>query len=485
KLPIPNASEPLPTPLPSSSSSQLDRQLLPPIALAPRPQDSPSPESSSRPPVLSRLDDSPLTNISDLSLPASPASSDDMPASTEIAPGIYHYAPGKLPVVDDAPAAAASLAEPRVCSRLVGKIRAFGEASGLKDGEFMPKAIHAFESRKMRSDLRQTAAHLDLDFLALTYDQLEIVLKSTYMLGGTETYVDTFLHLTRTPTETPREFMDKIDSMNYDVPEKHQQDPSKIVTRIIESFDTDFKTFCRMHSQFKDLPTFRLEPVDETDAAAVRAQDKSIGSFKDLLYHAWSSYASQNAKLDTAVNAALNSRGLSVDNRKRGLSTNSHVSQLPDPKRSSSFASNAAVPRYQNTAPLPALAPAYNTINTVRAAPAGRTNLSGHIATLRERNACFCCKELYADHSARACPHAGLGPFEPRYLLDSPVVVQVIEQEITALGRRKVPLAELETILDRRLGGHAPATSSNSIPIATRVNAVPAAAHISPDSSYE
>ncbi|KAL1739774.1 hypothetical protein HDZ31DRAFT_68596 [Schizophyllum fasciatum] len=337
-----------------------------------------------------------------------------MPATTEIAPDIYHYAPGKLPVVDDAPQAATSLAEPRVCSRLVGKICAYGEANGLKDGEFMPKAIHVFESRKMRSDLRQTAAHLDLDFLALTYDQLEIVLKSTYMLGGTETYVDTFLHLTRLPTETPREFMDKIDSMNYDVPEKHQQGPAKLITRVIESFDTDFKSFCRMHSQFKELPTFRLEPVDEDDAAAVRAQDKAIGSLKDLLYHAWSSYASQNAKLDTAVNAALNSRGLSLDTRKRGLSTNSHVSQLPDPKRSNSFASNASVSRYQNLAAPPPHVPAYNTVNTMRTAPAGRTNLSGHINTLHERNGCFCCMELYADHSARACPNAGLGPFAPR-----------------------------------------------------------------------
>ncbi|KAL1737760.1 hypothetical protein HDZ31DRAFT_78906, partial [Schizophyllum fasciatum] len=76
-------------------------------------------------------------------------------------------------------------------------------------------------------------------------------------------------------------------------------------------------------------------------------------------------------------------------------------------------------------------------------------------------------------------------PVVPRYALEDPTVVAIIESEIVAKGRHNVTLEMLEHLIDNRTLPAAAATAPNNIPVASRVNAVPSGAYISPNSSYE
>ncbi|KAL1739463.1 hypothetical protein HDZ31DRAFT_49366 [Schizophyllum fasciatum] len=485
-LSLPPAAAALPTPLPSLSTEKEPSALLPAAHIPSPPAHTPAPIAPGPCP------DSPLSSLrSSPSAPASPTSSchsDDMPVS-ELAPGITLYAPGKLPTVEDSRQAAQSLADPRNCIRLASKIRAYAKAHNLEDGSFMESAINAFESPKMLGDLRQAAARLQLSLTALTFAQLETVLKAAFLRGTSTAFVDNFRALTRLPSESPHDFMDRIEETNFVLPEDQHDSQEEIIRRTSMSFSSGFKNFCLLNSQFKDLTSWPLPDADENDELAVRTRDASIGNFKDTLDLAWSLHVSDTSDratdLQSAIDAVLTKRGITADSRKRGLSAASHSAQLPEPKRAPSFGSNSA---HSGLRDIP-LMPGLSMVNAVGYGQSSRprNDLRGHRETLKKYNGCFVCFMLFADHAARDCPSTVHGiPFvPPDFNLDSAGVVQIIENQLLPSRIRNVTLADL-TARVHRIAPHAAATAPNNIPVANRVNAVPAqGAYISPDASYE
>ncbi|KAL1740804.1 hypothetical protein HDZ31DRAFT_20603, partial [Schizophyllum fasciatum] len=487
-LALPASSATLPTPLSSSTTVEDPPQLLPSANIAPAPTPSSPIAPAPRSPKTNSPAASPLSPLTP-SEPASPTwsdSSDDMPIA-ELAPGIMQYAPGKLPTVEDSAAAAQSLAEPRNCTRLAAKIRAYARANNLADGAFMDSAVNAFESPKMLADLRQAAARLELSLPSLTFADLESVLKAAFMRGSTDAFVDKFRALARLPSESPHDFLDRLEYMNYDVPENKRDSQEELIRRTIKSFGSAFKNFCFLNAQFKDLTDWKI-PEADVGASSSTKRDAAIGSFKDTLDIAWNLHVStvndRTYDIDSAIDAALAKRGISSDSRKRGLSTASHVAHMPEPKRASSFSSNMAP-----SMPRPPPMPTFATVNAVGypSAPRPRNDLRGHRNTLIRYSGCFDCFTLFANHSARDCTLRTGTPVAPRYALEDPAVVAIIESEIVATGRRNVTLDMLEHLIDSRSqsAGSAAATAPNNIPVASRVNAVPGGAYISPNSSYE
>ncbi|KAL1747649.1 hypothetical protein HDZ31DRAFT_22558, partial [Schizophyllum fasciatum] len=492
-LSIPPAATVLPTPLhtaPADSASLTEDTivpLLPPAHIPSSYTHTPAPRPSTDRPD-SPLSPLPSSAASPAASPALSAYSDDMPVS-ELAPGITLYAPGKLPTVEDSRQAAQSLADPRNCIRLASKIRAYAKANNLADGSFMDAAILAFESPKMLGDLRQAAARLQLSLPALTFVQLETVLKAAFLRGSSTAIVDNFRALTRMPSESPHDFLDRLEENNFVVPEDQRDSQDEIIRRTVKSFGSSFKTFCLLNSQFKELTTWVVPEADEDDAVSVRSRDASVGNFKDTLDIAWGLHVSdasdRASDLQSAIDAVLMKRGLTADSRKRGLSAASHSAQLPEPKRATSFSSNAAggAPR-----DIP-LMPSVSSVNAIGYGHDSRPrhDLRGHRETLKRFNGCFVCFMLFADHGARDCPSVALGqPFTPPdFKLDSAGVVQIIERHILPVKKRMVSLAELTDLVNRFAPGAA-ATAPNNIPVPSRVNAVPSApAYISPETSYE
>ncbi|KAL1740935.1 hypothetical protein HDZ31DRAFT_16436, partial [Schizophyllum fasciatum] len=481
QLSLPPATASLPTPLPSSSIKDSAPGLLPAAHIASYSAPTNCPVSRARTPT-------PHSSPSPLVSPAASVYSDDMPPS-ELAPGITIYAPGKLPTVEDSRLAAQSLADPRNCTRLVSKIRAYAKAHNLEDGAFMESAVHAFESPKMLADFRQAAARLDMTVSDLTFAQLETVLKAAFMRGSTVAFVDNFRAMTRLPSESPHDFLDRIEETNCDVPKAQRDSQEELIRRTSKSFGTGFKNFCFLNSQFKDLTDWAVPEVVDGDDASIIARDASVGNFKSTLDLAWNLYVSsasdRESDLQAAIDAVLAKRGITSDSRKRGLSATSHVAQLPDPKRSTSFSSNAA----GGSRNLP-LMPRLATVNTIGygGGSRARNDLRGHRETLVKYNGCFTCFMLFADHGSRACPYGDAAFQPPNFDLNSAGVHQIIEEELLPHNERKVTLADLIGRINRRHSttGSAAATAPNNIPVSGRVNAVPTApAHISPDSSYE
>ncbi|TRM64475.1 hypothetical protein BD626DRAFT_253122 [Schizophyllum amplum] len=446
--------------------------------------------------------DSPLTP-----LPASPSSSvtsDDMP-HIELAPGITLHGTGRLPTIENIPVTWVSLANPSTCSRVVGKFRSYGNSQNLADGAFMSSIVTAFESEKMRADIRQTAARRSLVHDDLTYAQLETVLKDTFIRGGAEGFLESFRTASRLPDESPHDFMDRIDGMNFDLDESHRISQAEIISRVGISFPHEFSSFCSRTYEFSALTTWVVPPAVAGDPASSLAHDASVGRFKDTVDKAWSAFAAGRADVGSMIDAALLQRGLDkrgADDRKRALSTASHYAQLPEAKRATSgFASNAAVAPAQAPRHLPSLHRSRATVNAVSFAGNGvqsfipRRDLGGHIETLKREHGCFGCLTLQAPHGGRGCDATVEERNAiPRYQLDSPGVVDVINDLVARgiLGPGKpLKLRELEAHVDQAFAAGPPsvprssaaATAPNNIPV--RVNAVPAYSHVSPDSSYE
>ncbi|KAL1738936.1 hypothetical protein HDZ31DRAFT_50216, partial [Schizophyllum fasciatum] len=479
QLSLPAASAKLPTPLPTTSPTDQHSPLLPAAHI--------STCSESDPPAIPSSPALPRSTSHPVASPCGSACSDDMPAS-ELAPGITIYAPGKLPTVEDSRLAAQSLGDPRNCIRLASKIRAYAKASNLADGAFMDSALHAFESPKMQGDLRQAAARLQLSLPTLTFAELETVLKAAFMRGTSTAFVDSFRALTRLPSESPHDFLDRIEDTNFYLPVSQRDSQDELIRRTSKSFSTSFKNFCFLNTQFKDLTDWTVPDVDEDDPASVRARDASIGTFKENLDLAWGLHVSatsdRNNDLQSAIDAVLSRRGITSNSRKRGLSTTSHTAQLPEPKRSSSFSSNSA---NANTRGLPPM-PGFATVNAIGYGNTSRprNDLRGHRETLTKYNGCFSCFMLFADHGSRDCPSRDLPFSPPNFDLNSAAAHQIIEEELLPNNIRQVSLADLIQRAQRRHGRTAAVTAPNNIPVAARVNAVPnSGAHMSANSSFE
>ncbi|KAL1740138.1 hypothetical protein HDZ31DRAFT_68228 [Schizophyllum fasciatum] len=337
-----------------------------------------------------------------------------MPA-TEIAPGITIYVPGKLPTVEDSLAAVQSLANPRTCTCLATKIGTYAKASNLNNSAFMNSTIHAFESPKMVAEIFQATARLQLTLLDLTLAQLETVLKVAFI--------------------KPHDFLDQLEVNNYVLPKARCDSQEELIHCMTTSFSSAFKTFCFLNSQFKELTDWKIPKAPTGNNFSTLARDAAISNFKDTLDAAWdlhiSAIADRNLDINSAIEATL-SKCLAADSRKRGLSTTSHVAQLPEPKHNNNFASNTHH-NVQRPVPLMSNVSKVNTIN-------------------------------YSS------------------------VLAFINHEIARKGMRNVTLGDLESKLNHYFTNAWPtaATVPNNIPVTSHVNTVPApAAYILPDSSYK
>ncbi|KAL1739517.1 hypothetical protein HDZ31DRAFT_23201, partial [Schizophyllum fasciatum] len=499
-LNLPNASLPLPTPLSSGSIDQ-NPSLLPPIAFlddATSQSDEITAPSSHESPAAA-----PTLSPSAPSSPPSDNESDNenMSPVITVAPGITVASHGKAPRFEGTAEMEKSLAAPSTCTSVVDKVRAWASAQSLEDGKFMQQLLPYFETRKMLNDISCTASEHLWTLNDLTFDQLETVFRDTYVIGGQAAFLKTFRTFKRTHDETPLEFYNRVDRMNFDIPASEMSSTQEIITRVGENFPEDFAEFCEHNDAFATLATYQLPKTTDGDAASLASYRGSISTYKRLLDKAWSSHrvASQrvSARVDNAINAALRSYGI-TDARKRGLSNTSHAAQLPEPKRT------PAAPSYplagmgnQRYVPPMGHMPRATTVNAVAPLRTGTrvwNNLQPHLEALNAFHGCYKCFMMNTSHGKMSCTFALDQPIVPKYDLAHPTVMQIIQNDIINAGERDVPLARLESIIARRLAdpsaptaGHASAaTGVNAVPLApARVNAVPTAAHISPNSSFE
>ncbi|KAL1743272.1 hypothetical protein HDZ31DRAFT_8874, partial [Schizophyllum fasciatum] len=500
-LNLPSASLPLPTPL-SSGSINNDQPLLPSIDLPDTVTQTatptlPAPPKS--PPAAPQLPQS---------VPASPTSdikSEDetMSPIITIAPGITVASHGKVPRFEGTAEMEKSLAAPSTCTSVVDKIRAWASAQVLEDGKFMQRLLPYFETRKMVNDISCTASEHLWTLDDLTFDQLETVFRDTYVIGGQAAFLKTFRTFKRIHDKTPLEFYNRVDRMNFDIPASEMSTTQEIITRVGENFPEDFAEFCEHNDAFATLATYQLPKVVDGDATSLASYRGSISTYKRLLDKAWASHrvASQrvSARVDNAINAALRSYGI-TDARKRGLSATSHAAQLPDPKRAPPAPSYppASLGHSRYVPPLSHV-PRATTVNTVAPLRTGTrvwNNLQPHLDALNAFHGCYKCFMLNTSHGKMSCTYALDQPIVPRYDLSDPAIMQIIQADIVNARQRDVPLARVEDIISRRLAevpSHtasrtSAATGVNAVPLApARVNTVPApaAAHISPNSSFE
>ncbi|KAL1736716.1 hypothetical protein EV714DRAFT_279251 [Schizophyllum commune] len=529
QLSLPPASDPLPTPLPTSSASTSNDEpdpapLLPPFTHAPTPSHADSPEPVAPSP---NALGSPLTPL--LSSPTFSDGSDDMPA-TMIADGVFSNQ-GRLPHVADSKEAATSLGVPRTCARLLHAFRSYGTIAKLQDGDIMETFIHAFESPKMQQDLRRTAAAKSYAFRTMTYEQFFDVLRDTFIRGGSTKLFDDFQELKR-GDEHPMDYYNCLEETNFDLPAELRVAQEKIIERTILSFGRKFTNFCRGKDQFAKLLTWSLPTLDEDDEASVDAYNASIKGFTTLLTTAWDAHSDLLEEFADAVSTSM--KALDNDLRKRGLSSASHSAQLPEPKRPA-FASNAAQPprssayggyAQQSAPPARRWPNQVTTVNAVSARPPRRPltkadvlakketivipldlnpKLVGHFITITVFSGCYFCFEIRANHRASDCPNRGRS-FAPPFPLDCPEVEDYLlaqkyfTRHDEEKERRCITLQELVDNLNPApfvispaypavpgfQPARGPATNANSVPVGTRVNAVPAqVARISPDSSFE
>ncbi|KAL1761794.1 hypothetical protein FB107DRAFT_177679, partial [Schizophyllum commune] len=456
-----------------------------------------------------------------------------MPA-TMIADGVFSNH-GRLPHIADSKEAATSLGVPRNCARLLHAFRAYGTIAKLQDGDIMDTFIHAFESPKMQQDLRRTAAAKSFTFRTMTYEQFFDVLRDTFIRGGSTKMFDDFQHRVRVDDEHPMDYYNGLEESNFDFPAELRVSQKTIIDRTVLSFGRKFTNFCRGKDQFAKLLKWMLPTLDESDEASVDAYNASIKGFTTLLTTAWDAHRDLLDEFAEAVSSGM--KALDNDLRKRGLSTTSHSAQLPEPKRAA-FASNAAQPPRpsayaqqpayaQQSAPPPRRwANQVTAVNAISSRPAGRVltkadvlakkevlvipldlnpKLVGHFITITIFSGCYWCFEIRANHRASDCPHRGQS-FKPPFPLDCTecedyIIAQTyFTHHNEERERRGITLQEIVANVDpapfnispaytqtaRRAPARAPATNANSIPVGTRVNAVPTqVAHISPDSSFE
>ncbi|KAL1739551.1 hypothetical protein HDZ31DRAFT_77516, partial [Schizophyllum fasciatum] len=354
----------------------------------------------------------------------------------------------------------------------------------------------------MVNDLACTASEHKWLLNDLTFDQLETVLRDTYVIGGQAAFLKSFRTFKRSRDETPLEFYNRVDRTNFDIPASEMSTTQEIITRVGENFPEDFTEFCEHNDTFATLATYQLPKVVDGDSDSLASYRGAISAYKRLLDKAWSSHrvASQrvSAKVDSAIDAALRSYG--IDARKRGLSTASHAAQLPDPKRSSS-APMYANANLGNTRYIPPLAPLPRTTNVNAVAPmrtAGRVwnNLQPHLEALNAFHGCYKCFMLNTSHGKLSCTYVLDQPLVPKYDLSNPTVMQIIQTDIINAGARDVPLARVEDIIANRLanqsahatGRASAATGVNVVPLPhSRTTAMPTpdSAHISPNSSLD
>ncbi|KAL1698009.1 hypothetical protein EV121DRAFT_184404, partial [Schizophyllum commune] len=423
----------------------------------------------------------------------------------------------------------------RNCARLLHAFRAYGTIAKLQDGDIMDTFIHAFESPKMQQDLRRTAAAKSFTFRTMTYEQFFDVLRDTFIRGGSTKMFDDFQHRVRVDDEHPMDYYNGLEESNFDFPAELRVSQKTIIDRTVLSFGRKFTNFCRGKDQFAKLLKWTLPTLDESDEASVDAYNASIKGFTTLLTTAWDAHRDLLDEFAEAVSSGM--KALDNDLRKRGLSTTSHSAQLPEPKRAA-FASNAAQPPRpsayaqqpayaQQSAPPPRRwANQVTAVNAISSRPAGRVltkadvlakkevlvipldlnpKLVGHFITITIFSGCYWCFEIRAGHRASDCPHRGR-TFKPPFPLDCTEVEDylIAQTYFTHYNeereRRGITLQEIVANVDPapfaispayaqaagRAPARAPATNANSIPVGTRVNAVPAqVARISPDSSFE
>ncbi|KAI5890849.1 uncharacterized protein SCHCODRAFT_02465856, partial [Schizophyllum commune H4-8] len=455
-----------------------------------------------------------------------------MPVTT-IAEGVFSNQ-GRLPHIADSKEAATSLGGPRTCARLLHAFRSYGTIAKLQDGDIMDTFIHAFESPKMQQDLRRTAAAKSYTFRTMTYEQFFDVLRDTFIRGGSTKLFDDFQDRARADKEHPLDFYNGLEESNFDLPAELRVSQMKIIERTILSFGRKFTNFCRGKDQFAKLLKWTLPTVDESDEASVDAYNASIKDFTTVLTTAWDAHRDFLDEFADAVSDGM--KALDNDLRKRGLSTASHSAQLPEPKRPA-FASNAAQPPRSSTygqqpayaqqsAPPHRWSNQVTAVNAISSRPPARVltkadvlakkevliipldlnpRLVGHFITITIFSGCYFCFKIRANHRASDCPNRGQS-FKPPFPLDCTEVEDylIAQTYFTHYNeereRRGITLQEIVANVNpgpfaispaytqpaARAPARGPATNANSIPVGTRVNAVPAqVARISPDSSFE
>ncbi|KAL1741724.1 hypothetical protein HDZ31DRAFT_75989 [Schizophyllum fasciatum] len=267
-LNLPSASLPLPTPL-SSGSINNDHPLLPSINLSDtvtQQTDTPTlPAPPKSPPAAPQLPQS---------APASPASdieSEDetMSPIITIAPGITVASQGKAPCFEGTTKMEKSLAALSTCTSVVDKVCAWALAQVLEDGKFMQWLLPYFETCKMVNKISCTISEHLWTLEDLTFDQLETVFHNTYVIGGQAAFLKTFRTFKHIYGETPLEFYNRVDGMNFNIPASEMSTTQEIIMRVSENFPEDFAEFCEHNDAFATLATYQLPKVVDGDAASL------------------------------------------------------------------------------------------------------------------------------------------------------------------------------------------------------------------------